>query len=277
MRNFVEEQKFHSEVLGFNLSEVEQGTPQWHRSRAGVVTASKASILLVKDARAPLPDDIEIIRDGKLNYVTFEGKEFSSTRKSDCTDWVRNQLPPVKSEMKLTYINELVAAVATELLPEEISAKPLAWGKEHEEEARQAYSGQTFEVINDIGFIYENDAMRAGISPDGLVQGKSKGLELKCPWSSSIFIGFASRGDIKKEEFIQCQFSMLVTGFDSWGFAKYDPRMKNCKKLHFIEIERDEEMIENLRVGLDDILDDMDKALEVMGLSFGQQWGSDHE
>ena len=277
MRNFVEEQKFHSEVLGFELSEVEQGTPQWHRSRAGVVTASKASILLIKDARAPFPDDIEIIKDGKVNYVTFEGEEYSSTRKSDCTDWVRNQLPPIKSEMKMTYINELVAAVATELLPDDIKAAPLQWGKDHEEEARQAYSGQTFEVIDDIGFIYQDESMRAGISPDGLVREKPKGLELKCPYSSAVFIGFASRGDIKKEEYIQCQFSMLVTGFDSWGFAKYDPRMKNCKKLHFIEIERDEDMIADLRVGLDDLLDDMDKALAVMGLEFGQQWGGDHD
>jgi hypothetical protein len=274
MRNFIKEQEFHSEVLGFDLSEVEQGTDQWQRSRAGVVTASKASILLIKDARAPFPEDLEVIKDGKMNTVVFEGEEFSSTRKVDCTDWVRNQLPPLKSEMKMTYINELVAAVATELLPEEISAKPLAWGKEYEKEANQAYSGQTFEVIDDIGFIYQNDSMRAGISPDGLVRGKEKGLELKCPWSSSIFIGFASRGDIKKEEFIQCQFSMLVTGFKSWGFAKYDPRMKNCKKLHFIEIERDEEMIANLQQGLDDLLDDMDEALSVMGLEFGQQWGS---
>lgn len=277
MRNFVEEQKFHSEVLGFELSEVQQGTPQWHRSRAGVVTASKASILLIKDSRAPFPDDIEIIKNGKVNTVVFEGEEFISTRKSDCTEWVRNQLPKIKSEMKITYINELVAAVATELLTEEIKAKPLAWGKEHEEEARQAYSGQTFEIIDDIGFIYQNDSMRAGISPDGLVRGKSKGLELKCPWSSSIFIDFASRGNIKKEEIVQCQFSMLVTGFDSWGFAKYDPRMKNCKKLHFIEIERDEEMIADLRIGLEELLDDMDEALAVMGLEFGQQWGSDHE
>lgn len=277
MRNFIEEQKFHSEVLGFELSEVEQGTDQWHRSRAGVVTASKASILLIKDFKAPFPDDVEIIKDGKTNTVVFEGKEFSSTRKVDCTDWVRDQLPLIKSEMKLTYINELVAAVATELLPEEIKAKPLQWGKDHEEEARQAYSGQTFEVIDDIGFIYQNDSMRAGISPDGLVRGKSKGLELKCPWSSSIFIGFASRGDIKKEEYIQCQFSMLVTDFSSWGFAKYDPRMKNCKKLHFIEIERDEDMIEELRQGLDDLLDDMDEALSVMGLEFGQQWGNNND
>lgn len=277
MRDFVKEQEFHSKVLGFELSKVEQGTSQWHRSRAGVVTASKAYILLIKDARGAFPDGVEIIKNGKINTVVFEGKEYSSTRKLDCTDWVRNQLPAIKSEMKITYINELVAAVATELLPDEVNAKPLDWGKEHEEDARQAYSGQTFEVIDDIGFIYQDDSMRTGISPDGLVRGKSKGLELKCPWSSSIFIGFARRGGLKREEFIQCQFSMLVTGFDSWGFAKYDPRMKNCKKLHFIEIKRDEDMIEDLRKGLDDLLDDMDEALELMGLEFGRQWGGDHD
>lgn len=229
MRNFVEEQKFHSEVLGFDLSKVEQGTPEWHRSRAGVVTASKAHLLLM-------------------------GR---------------------KTQGRATYMDSLLGAIATGRLPDEVNAKTLQWGKDYEEEARQAYSGQTFEIVNDTGFIFQDDSMRAGISPDGLIQDKPKGLELKCPFSSGVFMAFAGRGEIKKEEVAQYQFSLLVTEFDTWGFAKYDPRNINCKKLHFIEVERDEKMIANLSEGLEMFLEDMDEALKNLGMEFGQQWSGE--
>ena len=47
MRNFNTENLLHSETLGFDLSALEQGTPNWHRSRAGVISASKAHYLLM--------------------------------------------------------------------------------------------------------------------------------------------------------------------------------------------------------------------------------------
>lgn len=227
MRNFTEESKIHSETLGFDLASIEQGTPEWHKSRAGVVTASKAHYLLM-------------------------GR---------------------KTQGRATYMDELIAAVATGRVPDEINAKALQWGKDNEQDAREAYSAATFEVVTDYGFIYRDNSMRAGCSPDGMINGKPKGLELKVPWSSAVWAGFAGRGQIKKEEVAQVQFSLMVTGYESWGFAKFNPRNTNCKKLHYIEIERDEEMIANLERGLEEFVEDMDKALDNLGLQFGQQWG----
>ena len=226
MRNFIEEQKLHSETLGFDLSKVEQGSPQWHRSRAGVISASKAHYLLM-------------------------GR---------------------KTAGRQTYLNELVASIATGLLPEDIKAKPLQWGKDNEDDAREAYSAATFESVNDIAFIYHDSSMRAGCSPDGLISGQPKGLELKSPWSSAVFIAFAAAGTIKKEEIIQCQFSMWITGYESWAFAKFDPRNVNCKKLHFVDLERDEEMIAKIEQGYNEFIEDMDIMLKNLGLEFGMQW-----
>jgi hypothetical protein len=39
-----------------------------------------------------------------------------------------------------------------------------------------------------------------------------------------------------------------------------------------IEVERDEKMIANLRDGLEMLIEDMDCALERLGMGFGQQW-----
>ena len=226
MRDFIKESLIHSETLGFDLSKVEQGTDNWHTSRAGVVSASKASLLLM-------------------------GR---------------------KTLGRLSYMDELLASVATGKCPPEIKAAPLQWGKDHEQDALDAYSAQVFENVDSYGFIYMDNSMRAGCSPDGLIEGIAKGLELKCPWSSSVYMAFAGREQIKKEEIAQVQFSMLVTGFESWGFAKYDPRIVHCKKLHHVEIERDESMISDLKGGLEMFIEDMDEALNNLGMGFGQQW-----
>lgn len=226
MRNFTEEQKLHSETLGFDLSEVEQGSSRWHRSRAGVISASKSHYLLM-------------------------GR---------------------KTLGRQGYMDELVGSISTGLLPEEIKAKPLAWGKEHEPAACDAYSAATFETVDSIAFIYRDNSMRAGCSPDGMINGKPKGLELKSPWSSGVFSAFAGRGHIKKEEVAQVQFSLWVTDYESWAFAKFDPRNINCKKLHYVEIQRDEEMIAKLEKGYNEFVEDMDLMLDKLGMKFGQQW-----
>jgi len=169
-------------------------------------------------------------------------------------------------------MDELIASIATGKVKEEITAAQLQWGKDYEQEAQDAYSAFTFETVNNHGFIYMDDSMRAGISPDGMIEGQEKGLELKCPYSSGVWAAFAGRGYIKKEEIVQVQFSLLATDYKSWSFAKFDPRNINCKKLHVVEIQRDEEMIDKLRTGLAEFIEDMDKALEVLGLNFGDQW-----
>jgi hypothetical protein len=215
-----------SGVLGFDLATVEQRSPEWHRSRAGVVSASKAYFLLM----------------GR----TTAGRQ--------------------------TYLSELVAQVATGLIPEEISAKPLQWGRDHEKTAEGAYSAHTLNRVESVAFLYMDHAMRAGISPDGLIVGMDRGLELKCPWASATWVNFAGFDVIKKEEIAQVQFSMMVTGFKTWDFAKFDPRNKNCKKLHSITIARDEVYITKLYNGLCEFIEDMDQALDQLGLVFGQQW-----
>lgn len=261
-----------SDILGFNHLDIEQGSVDWQRLRMGVVTASKAHILLMEDAKAPFPSNLEIIEVKRGVNIVYLGDDCYQGTKADCKEWVRNQLPRVKSETKQTYMNELVAQIATGKLVEEVSAKPLAWGKENECDARDAYGADTFETIKEVSFLYQDESMRAGISPDGLIDGEDKGLELKCPWSSSVWVAFATQGYIKKEEIAQCQFSMMVTGFDSWAFAKFDPRNENCKKLHRVIIERDEVMIQKMREGLKSFIADMDESLKKLGLEFGMQW-----
>jgi hypothetical protein len=219
----IERRNACSEILGFDLAQVEQLSDEWFISKAGVVSGSKAYVLLMDDALAPFPKDVKIeqIKRG-VNSVWLNGENYQGT-KADCTAWVRNKLPKIKSETKLAYIDKLVSQIVTMKIPEEIKAKQLEWGREYESDARDAYSADTFEAIEEEAFIYQDINMRAGVSPDGLIVGEDKGLELKCPYDSGVWCAFAGRGVIKESEMAQVQFSLMITGFKSWAFAKYDP------------------------------------------------------
>lgn len=223
MRDFNKELADMEPVLGFNPNLINQGDPEWHMMRLGVVTASKADCLLAKKGTAK--------RDG--------------------------------------YMAELVAQICTGLIPEEINSKALSWGKENEQAARDAYSASTFELVGDIPFIYKDNSMRFGCSPDGMCA--THGLELKCPWSTRTYIEFVCAGKIKPEYVKQCQFSMWVTGLDRWDFANFDPRMKS-NKLRIVSIERDQKMIERLDDVVNEFTEDMDLMLNTLGVAFGQQW-----
>ena len=224
MRDFKAELKEASAQLGYDLTQIEQGSEEWHIARSGVITASKAENLLAKPGTAK--------RDG--------------------------------------YMAELVGQICTGLVPDEITAKALNWGKEHEEAARMAYSAATFETVEDLTFIYKDKSMRAGCSPDGMCDGY--GLELKSPWASRTFIEFACAGKIKPEYMKQCQFSMWVSDLDRWDFANFDPRMANSKKLHFVTIDRDEKMIGDIESAYTSFCADMDEMLDLLGVRFGAHW-----
>ncbi|WP_062266951.1 lambda exonuclease family protein [Endozoicomonas arenosclerae] len=271
MRDFYQELLSLAPVLGFDPTLVQQGSEAWHRMRAGVVTASKAEFLLQPDRMPAFPEcEVEIKKGEKRgeNHVTYLGKSFTGT-KEQCKEFVRSQMPKIKPEGKQGYLAELVAQVCTGLIPDEINAKALVWGKEHEEHARDAYSAKTFEIVRDVPLIYKNDSMRFGCSPDGLCS--NYGLELKCPWVSKTYIEFICADKIKPEYIKQCQFSMWITDLDRWDFANFDPRMR-AKKLHIETIERDEKLMSLFDEAGAEFIADMDAMLSKMGVEFGAQW-----
>ncbi len=69
------------------------------------------------------------------------------------------------------------------------------------------------------GFI-ETDDGRAGCSPDGLVQGKDFGIEVKCPEAVN-HVRYLSEGVLPNAYMAQVYGSMFVTGFPRWIFVSY--------------------------------------------------------
>jgi hypothetical protein len=168
-----------------------------------------------------------------------------------------------------SYMNDLIGEVCTGR-SKELNANALEWGKVNEIAAKAAYSFEANEKIQDGGFIYGMDK-RVGCSPDGLVVGRNKGLELKCPYNTEKHIDFLRDDFIKDEYITQCQWSMWVAGFDIWSFASFDPRMKkHMIKIHIIE--RDEKMMTLFNEIVPEFIKEMDEVLKKLEINFGEHW-----
>lgn len=255
--------------LGFDTTKVEQGTPEWHASRLGVITASRASDLIAEGKLAPFPDNIEITKIGRENIVFFNGEEFTGT-KADCIAWVRGQLPRIPAAARNNYLLELIAEVATGQAKEQGQFKQAEWGHEYENHARQIFSFHMGLPCQEVTFIYGDESMRYGCSPDGIADEHS-GTEIKCPFTTQVYLDFLLNGEIKPEYIDQVQFSMFVTGLPYWHFCNYDPRMK-VSSFHAVTIERDEAKMRQFEDAVGEMTYAMDNALARLGLRFGDQW-----
>lgn len=167
-----------------------------------------------------------------------------------------------------TYMNELIAQVATGLV-HEISAKPLDWGRAHEDSARTSYEFATGITPHELPFIYKDNTRRTGCSADGY--NDARGSEIKCPFNTVNHIEFLVNEKIKPEYIKQVQFSMWVTDQGQWDFASYDPRM-TVLPIKIVTIDRDEKMMTEFNEKVPEFIEEMDQALDKIGIKFGDHW-----
>ena len=252
------------------IQDIEQGSQDWFALKAGVISASRAAEFSTESKLAPMPD-VNYSKEGKDHVFWHDYTEYRGTNKTEVQNTLRATIPPVYGDMRQGYMAELVGQIVTGLLPEEMSFKQCDWGNEHEDSARALFELELGVDVDVPAFIYKDDTKRCGISPDGLIVGKKIGLELKCPFTTKVFVEFATCDKIKKEYMEQCQYSMWVTGYEAWYFANYDPRIKT-KNLHWVLIERDESYMKKYDEAFINFTKDMDSMLEKLSMEFGQQW-----
>ena len=100
----------------------------------------------------------------------------------------------------------------------------LAWGRDHEAEAREMYEAETGCFVDLVGFIPHPDIAYLGASPDGLVD--SDGLvEIKCPYSTVVHLKRIRAGVVPPEYVPQMLLQCLCTGRKWVDFVQYDPRL----------------------------------------------------
>lgn len=173
------------------------------------------------------------------------------------------------SETRSGYMMELIGQIATREF-DEINSKALDWGKTNEIAARAAYEFESGATVDQVGFIYNLDK-RVGCSPDGIIKGINKGLEIKCPITAKVHADFLANDKVKPEYVYQVQFSMFVTGYESWDFCSFHSKFKT-NMLKIRTFERDEELMERFANDLGEFINEMDSILKKLDMSFGEQW-----
>lgn len=103
-------------------------------------------------------------------------------------------------------------------------APALAWGRDHEDEARERYEVETGEVVDLVGFIPHPEIKWLGASPDGLVDDDGL-LEIKCPFSTVVHLKRIRAGVPPPEYVPQMLMQCICTGRKWVDFVDYDPRL----------------------------------------------------
>jgi len=170
-----------------------------------------------------------------------------------------------------TYMASLISQICTCKIPDELPFKQLEHGSLYEPEARDALSvALGFIDIQELPFIYADEDMRYGNSPDGVHE--KTVFEIKAPYNGENFFKFACFKENKKAWRWQSQFQIFSSDAERHIFAQYEPRSVLANSLHYVETEINEADQKTLADAVPQFISDMDQALNSIGVTFGQHW-----
>lgn len=117
-------------------------------------------------------------------------------------------------------------------------------GIELEPIARQLYIQETFNEVEEVGFIEKDEY--CGCSPDGLV-GDNGLIEIKCP-KDTVFVEQKISGKIKQEYYVQIQYNLFISDRKWCDYVAYNENFPLLIHRYY----RDEEVIKKIKEALED-------------------------
>lgn len=183
------------------------------------------------------------LRCGKITGSRF--KEIMPAEKAR-TKWTKGQL---------SLLREIAAERLTGIWEESYPSKAMQWGIEKEDEARQVYADYCMEEIRESGFWEFSDY--AGCSPDGIMNGSKKALEIKCPASKTHMLYSLDSDELDKEYHWQAVGHALGTGLGICDLISYDPRFPDGKQLVIVHLDGIEKDMALLKERLEEAEDDI--------------------
>jgi predicted phage-related endonuclease len=170
------------------------------------------------------------------------------------------------SKTSQTYMLEKIGEILTGRPADEINAKQMAWGNQHEPSARSKYVWDRGVELCEVGFVTHPTLPRVGASPDALIKDASGivagGIEIKCPWNTSVHLKTLTTGLVPGDYEWQVQGNMACSGAKWWDFVSFDPRLEEGLDLVVIRVERDDEMIRDLEERLKEFVEVMEAKLK---------------
>lgn len=165
-----------------------------------------------------------------------------------------------EGKTRAKYLRQLIAERLTGKPAEQYRNAHMDRGNEQEPLARMAYELATDNVVRQVAFI-EHDSLQAGCSPDGLILGQPKGVEIKSVLPH-IQVETIMRGGHPPEHKGQIQGSMWITGYAEWDFCSYSPDFRDERlRTYIVTVQRDDAYIAELEAGVRAFLNDVDAAV----------------
>jgi hypothetical protein len=155
------------------------------------------------------------------------------------------------------YLLRVVAERMTGKPMETYSGRHTERGQLQEPFAREAYEIETGVLVDQVGFIPHPKGLRAGCSPDGLINNDG-GLECKSV-IPTVQIVTVQRDGIPPEHRPQVFGNLWLTERVWWDFASFCPDMPEHLRLHVVRVFRDEEYIEHLAAEVANFLVEVDE------------------
>lgn len=194
------------------LHEVEQGTPEWHAARAGVITASMFSTVRAKLKSGPNKGDYSAAAKGYAFRLACE------------------------------------RIAGSPLVDDQFETYAMRRGRELEETCRRLHEAAIGEIVDLAGLVTTEDN-RFGASADSLI-GQHGGAEYKCfyaPDKVRPILVDNDWGDIAD----QVQGCLWITGRKWWDQCLYFPALDSIGRgFTRRRVERDEAYIESLEQDL---------------------------
>lgn len=157
------------------------------------------------------------------------------------------------------YMRELAAETLTGAPAASFSNDAMAWGVEHEPQARAMFELETGLKVVECGFVENSDYPGVGVSPDGLIGNKGL-IEIKCPNTTTHLEWILAGHKVPAKHKAQTQGQLLICERDYMSFVSFDPRIDRC--LHIVDVGRDANYIEKLADALRQFSDELNEMLE---------------
>lgn len=174
----------------------------------------------------------EQIRIGKFTGTDFQTVANGTTKGKESLAWK-------KAAEKITGCKSY----------KKINSRDIERGVLFEDEARIGFQLETGLEVQQVGFIELDDY--SGVSPDGLI-GEDEGIEIKCK-DYHTHLEQIIKGKIESSYMWQIQGNLYVSGRKKWYFVSYNPDFPIGKELWIKEVFRDEEKIEKIKAGLEEM------------------------
>jgi hypothetical protein len=199
----------------------------WHRTRHGIVTASRVADAIAK-------------RKPKKGQPPEEVEELACRR---------------------DYRLQLVSEILTGISVDHYVSPAMEYGTENEPLARAAYEMAAGMDVEQVGFVLHPTIARGGCSPDGII-GTDGLVEFKVP-ASTTHIQYLIDGMVPDQYIPQMMFQMACCERQYCDFVSHDPRMKDESLQTFIcRLPRDNAVIAAMEAEVLVFLGEVDGMLD---------------